>query len=395
MSIEIKVPQLPESITDATVATWHKKAGDPVTRDENILDLETDKVVLEVPAPSDGIMAEILQTEGNIVKEGDILALFNAGAKSTAAPGLANKTEPTEQKINTTLSPSVRHLAKELNVDTSQIQGSGKDGRILKSDIMDWLDQQEQKASPQAQDNIIPTQVEQGKRPQQRVAMTRLRAKIAQRLVEAQQTAAILTTFNEVNLQQIIDLRTKYKDQFAKTHDSKLGFMSFFVRATIEALKAFPAVNASIDGDDILYHGYYDIGIAVGSPRGLVVPVIRDAEQLNFADIEKQIRQYGEKAQAGSLTYEELQGGTFTISNGGIYGSMLSTPILNPPQSAILGMHNIIQRPVAENGEVVIRPMMYLALSYDHRIIDGKEAVQFLVKIKTLLEDPARILLNI
>jgi len=389
MTSKIKVPQLPESITDATILAWHKKAGDPVMRDESILDLETDKVVLEVPAPDDGVMGEIIQQQGAVVKEGDILAIFNEGVQSTAKPGATVQAEPSQ--INTTLSPSVRHLVKELNIDTTQIQGSGKDGRILKSDIMAWLDQQEQTVKPPTPQPVI----EEMERPQQRVAMTRLRAKIAERLVEAQQTAAILTTFNEVNLQNIIDLRTKYKDLFNKTHDSKLGFMSFFVRASIEALKQFPTINASIDGQDVLYHGYYDIGIAVGSPRGLVVPVLRDADQWSFAEIENNIREYGQKAQNGSLTYAELQGGTFTISNGGVYGSMLSTPILNPPQSAILGMHNIIQRPIAEDGEVVIRPMMYLALSYDHRIVDGKEAVQFLVTIKNLLEDPARILLNI
>ena len=398
MNIEIKTPQLPESISDATILTWHKKTGDPVIRDETILELETDKVVLEVPAPENGIMGEILQPQGNIVQADDLLAILDTSQQIPITnQRLDIEAEPSKQPEkheNTTLSPSVRQLVHKFNIDVSQIHGTGKDGRLLKSDVIAWLDQQER---TQATENNPPDHdhLPNQNRTEQRVPMTRLRAKIAERLVEAQQNSATLTTFNEVNLQSIIDLRKKYKEKFSQDHETKLGFMSFFVQASIEALKKYPAINASIDGQDILYHNYYDIGIAVGGKRGLVVPVLRDTAQMSFADIEKQIRQYGQKAQDGTITYEELQGGTFTISNGGVYGSMLSTPILNLPQSAILGMHNIIQRPIAENNQVVIRPMMYLALSYDHRIVDGKEAVQFLVTIKELLEDPVRILLNI
>ncbi len=408
MSINITVPALPESVADATVLTWHKKPGDPVTRDENLIDLETDKVVLEVPATADGVMGQISVSEGDTVQAGDLLCVIEEGsaapaAKAKAEPATAASAENAPAAASDeepVLTPAVRRLVKEMNVDVSKIKGTGKDGRILKSDVMAYLDSREASAAAENKDAVgIESEITlsgiEGDRPEQRVPMTRLRARIAERLLEAQKNAAILTTFNEVNLQAITDLRKRYQDKFEKEHEVRLGFMSFFVKAAVEALKQFPAVNASVDGNDIIYHGYYDIGIAVGSERGLVVPILRDADQLGFGEIEKTIREFGKKAQAGTLTYEELTGGTFTISNGGVFGSMLSTPILNPPQSAILGMHSIQQRPVVENGEIVIRPMMYLALSYDHRIIDGREAVQFLVAIKNALEDPARLLLQI
>ncbi|MET0102349.1 MAG: 2-oxoglutarate dehydrogenase complex dihydrolipoyllysine-residue succinyltransferase [Sedimenticola sp.] len=402
MSTNINVPALPESVADATILAWHKKPGDPVKRDENLVDLETDKVVLEVPSPSDGIMGQISAGEGDTVQAGDLLGVVEAGSGKAAAPQAASAAEAAAADEEPVLTPAVRRLVKEMNVDAREINGTGKDGRILKSDVMAYLDAKEaeppapvEPAPAQPAESDITRSGVEGERPEQRVPMTRLRARIAERLLEAQSNAAILTTFNEVNLQAVNNLRSKYKGKFEKDHEVKLGFMSFFVKAAVEALKQFPAVNASVDGQDIIYHGYYDIGIAVGGSRGLVVPILRDADQLSFADTEKAIRVFGQKAQDGSLSYEELTGGTFTISNGGVYGSMLSTPILNPPQSAILGMHNIQQRPVVENGEIVIRPMMYLALSYDHRIIDGKEAVQFLVTIKNVLEDPARLLLQI
>jgi 2-oxoglutarate dehydrogenase E2 component (dihydrolipoamide succinyltransferase) len=403
MSTDVRVPALPESVADATVLTWHKQPGDTVVRDENLVDLETDKVVLEVPAPTDGVLGAVSAVEGDTVQADELLAVIVA-ASATAAV-VSAKAEPAEETLQDSdsnadgepvLTPSVRKLVKELGVDASDIKGTGKHGRILKSDVMAYLDKQERKGSvPAATKEVAAVVAPVGARPEQRVPMTRLRARIAERLIEAQSTAAILTTFNEVNLQAIMDIRKQHQDAFVKAHDIKLGFMSFFVKATIEALKKFPAVNASIDGNDVIYHGYYDIGVAVGSPRGLVVPVLRDADQMSLAGIENKIKEFGQRAADGSLTYEELNGGTFTISNGGVFGSMLSTPILNPPQSGILGMHNIIQRPIAENGEVVIRPMMYLAHSYDHRIIDGREAVQFLVSIKEALEDPARMLLDI
>ena len=413
MSIEIRVPTLPESVTDATVLAWHKKEGDRVRRDENLLDLETDKVVLEVPAPADGVLTEIRAKEGQVVEADEVLALLEPGKAAPAkeqpraadetAAAKEETTPPDQEKRETTrepvLTPAVRRLIKELNLDPTKIKGTGKDGRILKSDVMAWLDAHPPEKHPDAESvaaTVRETAGDTGETPlEQRVPMSRLRARIAERLVEAQHTAAILTTFNEVNLQAVMDLRQRYRDRFEKQHGVRLGFMSFFVKASVEALKRFPILNASVDGTDIIYHGYYDIGIAVGSPRGLVVPILRDADQLSFAEIEKAIKRFAEKASEGTLSYEELQGGTFTISNGGVYGSLLSTPILNPPQSGILGMHKIQQRPVAENGEVVIRPMMYLALSYDHRIVDGKEAVQFLVTIKELLEDPGRLLLDL
>ncbi len=408
MTIEVRVPTLPESVSDATILTWHKQPGDAVRRDENLVDLETDKVVLEVPAPADGILAKQLAADGAVVKADDVLAEIEAaGAKVAATPKPADKPKPARTDEadaaaaaeDPVLTPAVRRLVRELGVDPREVQGSGKDGRILKSDVMAYLDSHggagQDADIAAAEPAPAAAAAVAGERTEQRVPMTRLRARVAERLKEAQNAAAILTTFNEVDLKNVMDLRARFKDQFEKTHSVKLGFMSFFIKATIEALKKFPVVNASVDGSDIVYHGYYDIGIAVGAPRGLVVPILRNADRLSFADIEEAIKTFGKKAQEGALTFDELSGGTFTISNGGVYGSMLSTPILNPPQSAILGMHNIVDRPVVVNGQIEIRPMMYLALSYDHRIIDGREAVQTLVTIKQCLEDPARLLLQI
>ncbi len=417
MSIEVLVPHLPESVSDATLITWHKQPGDSVTKNENLVDLETDKVVLEVPAPSSGVLSKILKENGSIVVGGEVLALLEAQtAEETAAAATPEPEQDEESDIP--LSPSVRRLIAENALDPSVIKGSGKDGRLTKTDVLDYL----HKKNLQEAQLIAPTapkaQAEPAKpvetapsptvpkvesesrgisnlRPEQRVPMTRLRAKVAERLLQAQQNAAMLTTFNEVNMQNVIDLRNQYKERFEKKHHVKLGFMSFFVKASIEALKRFPAINASIDDNDIIYHGYYDIGIAVSTERGLIVPVLRDADQLDFAGIEQSIVDFGAKTRAGTLTYDDLKGGTFTITNGGIFGSMLSTPILNPPQCAILGMHAIKERPVVENGQIVIRPIMYLALSYDHRLVDGREAVQFLVTIKECLEAPAHLLLNI
>jgi 2-oxoglutarate dehydrogenase E2 component (dihydrolipoamide succinyltransferase) len=413
MSIEVRVPALPESVADATVLSWHKKPGDPVRRDENLVDLETDKVVLEVPAPADGVLGEVFFRDGDTVQADALLGTIGDGSADKEAPSarvekpvaaMAAATEPIAvAEGEPVLTPAVRRLIKELNLDPRDIRGTGRDGRILKSDVMSYLDAREPSETDQELSALAPVQegpagalpTPAGARPEQRVPMTRLRARIAERLVQAQHTAAILTTFNEVNLQAVQDLRKRHQDRFEKEHDIRIGFMSFFVKAVVEALKRFPVVNASVDGNDIVYHGYYDIGIAVGSPRGLVVPILRDADQLSFAEIEKAIKAFGKKAQDGTLSYDELTGGTFTISNGGVYGSMLSTPILNPPQSGILGMHNIVDRPVVDSGQIVIRPMMYVALSYDHRIVDGREAVSFLVAVKQLLEDPARLLLQI
>ena len=403
---EVRVPALPESVTDATVLTWHKEPGDAVARDENLLDLETDKVVLEVPAPVDGVLSEVKAEAGAVVTSDDILAIIEAGSSKAATPAKETSTSetadsappaspPTADAAEPVLTPAVRRLIKELSIDPSNIHGTGKDGRILKSDVMRYLDEQKKESEAADIEASVPSDVTAAARSDKRVPMSRLRARVAERLVEAQHTAAILTTFNEVDLYEVMQLRKRYRDDFEKQHGIRLGFMSFFVKASIEALKKFPVVNASVDGDDIVYHNYYDIGIAVGSPRGLVVPILRNADQLSFAEVEKTIKQFGQKAQDGSLSYDDLTGGTFTISNGGVYGSMLSTPILNPPQSAILGMHNIVERPAVVNGEIVIRPMMYLALSYDHRIIDGKEAVQTLVTMKQNLEDPSRLLLNL
>ncbi|NYT47208.1 MAG: 2-oxoglutarate dehydrogenase complex dihydrolipoyllysine-residue succinyltransferase [Candidatus Methanofishera endochildressiae] len=412
MSIEIYVPTLPESVVDATLITWHKQVGDVVQKDDNLVDLETDKVVLEVPAPESGVLTEILVEDGSTVTSGDLLAKINT---ETAA---VTKEPAKKESVATDipLSPAVRRIIFEHSLDPSQITGTGKGGRITKSDVQDYLAQNsaaslspttaEAKTKPvpiaepapkkeSTTSNGSSVMSSNGVRSEQRVPMTRLRAKVAERLLQAQQNAAMLTTFNEVNMQSVIDLRKQYQERFTAKHGVKLGFMSFFIKASIEALKRFPAINASIDGEDIIYHGYYDVGIAVASPRGLIVPVLRDADQLDFAGIEKNIVDFGEKSRAGTLSYEELNGGTFTITNGGIFGSMLSTPILNPPQCAILGMHAITERPVVENGEIVIRPVMYLALSYDHRLVDGRDAVQFLVAIKEGLESPAHLLLNI
>lgn len=403
MSVEVKVPMLPESVADATVLTWHKKIGEQVTEDETLVDLETDKVVLEVPAPTSGVLQAIEKEEGSNVVADELIALIEAGAVATKTSeqsktaekvnGEATTADVSVAAIDTDLTPAVRRLVAEHQLEVAKITGTGKDGRITKKDVMSFVESNSKVAPAPAQTNVAV--VSTGSREEKRVPMSRLRARIAERLLEAQQTTAMLTTFNEVNLQAIMDIRKQYKEKFEKTHGARLGFMSFFTKAAIEALKRFPSVNASIDGTDIVYHNYYDIGIAVSTDRGLVVPILRDAEHMSLADIEKGIVDAATKAQQGKLTIEEMSGGTFTISNGGVFGSMLSTPILNPPQSAILGMHRIDQRPVVENGEIVIRPMMYLALSYDHRIIDGKESVSFLVAIKELLEDPSRLLLEI
>ena len=395
MTIEIKVPVLPESVADATISAWHKKPGEFVKRDENLVDLETDKVVLEVPAPSDGILQEVLKPVGATVLPQEVIGILNPQAQATTTEKKAPASDKSEAVATTTaatgdaLSPSVRRMVAEQNVDVTKLQGSGKGGRITKADVVGLLGQ-ETKPQPSTVDLGVT-----GERPEKRVPMTRLRARVAERLLSAQHNSAILTTFNEVNLKAVMDLRQQYKDSFEKAHGVRLGFMSFFTKAAVEALKRFPAVNASIDGSDIVYHGYFDIGMAVSTDRGLVVPILRDADKMSFAEIETKIVEYGKKARDGQLTIEEMTGGTFTITNGGVFGSLLSTPILNPPQSAILGMHKIEERPVVENGQVVIRPMMYLALSYDHRMIDGKESVQFLVTIKQILEDPARLLLDV
>lgn len=395
MLIEVKVPTLPESVADATIATWHKKPGDKVTRDENMLDLETDKVVLEVPAPADGILQEILFNTGDTVLSGQLLARIATGAVSEATP--AAPIAPTESAEHEP-SPAVRRLLAENDLQPGLIKGSGKDGRLTKEDVLAFIEAHRGKATVSMTAHAAPTPVISqpiGLREERRVPMSRLRAKVAERLLEAQHNAAMLTTFNEVNLRAVMDLRAQYKDSFEKKHGVKLGFMSFFTKAVVESLKRFPAVNASVDGQDIVYHGFYDIGVAVSTERGLVVPVIRDADQLSMAEIEKTIGDAAARARSGKLSMEEMQGGTFTITNGGVFGSLLATPIINPPQTGILGMHKIQDRPVAENGQVVIRPMMYLALSYDHRLIDGKDSVQFLVSVKELLEDPSRLLLGV
>lgn len=402
MTIEIKVPTLPESVTDATVAKWYKKEGDSISRDENLVDLETDKVMLEVPAPASGIIEKIIIAEGSTVKADTILAIIKEGAAAqpkqrekeeivaeTEKEAVSAKTEDSEE-----LSPSVRRLIAEKGLEVNQIKGSGKGGRITKEDVIEFSEKQT--ASPKKSEaKSTVTVAPAGAREEQRVPMSRLRARIAERLVQVQHEAAILTTFNEINMKPVMDLRNRYKDQFEKAHNIRLGFMSFFTKAAVEALKRFPAVNASIDGGDLIYHNYYDIGIAVSSPRGLVVPIVRDADQKSLAEIETVIKDYATKARDGKLTIEEMTGGTFSVTNGGVFGSMLSTPIINPPQTAILGMHNIVDRAIVENGEIVARPVMYVALSYDHRVIDGRESVSFLKTIKDLMEDPARILLGI
>jgi 2-oxoglutarate dehydrogenase E2 component (dihydrolipoamide succinyltransferase) len=406
MSIEIKVPALPESVADATLVAWHRKPGDAVSRDENIADLETDKVVLEVPAPASGTLLELKVQEGATVNAGDLLATLEQGdvvdatlAETVADAPVAEVVEAKKVQQGESahkLSPSVRRLLDEHDLDATIIAGSGKDGRITKSDVMAYLKSHSDEDVSPGDSSAVPAVPESvSPRAEQRVPMTRLRAVIANRMVEAQQAAAMLTTFNEVDLGEVMSLRGRYKEPFLQEHGVKLGFMSFFAKAAVEALKKFPVVNASVEGSDIVYHNYYDIGIAVSSERGLMVPVVRDVDRLSFAAVESAIANLGSKARDGTISMDDLRGGTFTITNGGIFGSMLSTPILNPPQSAILGMHNILQRPVAVDGEVVIRPMMYLALTYDHRIIDGKEAVQFLVSIKESLEDPGRMLLQV
>ncbi len=397
MTIEVRVPNLPESVADATLVKWHKKAGEAVSRDENLADLETDNVVLEVPATAGGVLKEILVAEGTVVVAGQVLALLEEGAvavaSATAAPAAAASASAAK------VAPSAKRLAEDTGVDPTNVAGSGKDGRVTKQDVAKAAEKPAPAAAPPAAAAApaapaAPVAPRAG-RTEQRVPMTRLRTRIAQRLVEAQSTQALLTTFNEVDLKALNELRTKYKDKFEKAHGVRLGFMSFFVKAAVEALKKYPVVNAYVDGGDILYHDYYDIGVAVSTERGLIVPVLRDADQLNFADVEKAVGNFATRARAGSLTLEELTGGTFSITNGGVFGSLLSTPIVNAPQSAILGMHKIQDRPVVVDGQIVIRPMMYLALTYDHRIIDGKEAVQFLVTMKDCLEDPARLLLGV
>ncbi|WP_111656835.1 2-oxoglutarate dehydrogenase complex dihydrolipoyllysine-residue succinyltransferase [Isoalcanivorax indicus] len=425
MSIEIKAPQFPESVADGTVATWHKQEGDQVKRDELLVDIETDKVVLEVVATADGVLGKILKAEGDTVESQELLGSLDtdaAGGKSAssdskdaasedkkpaeaAASGDSKRDSTSDSKAaagddDAAAGPAARKLMSEHGIDAGSVEGTGKGGRITREDVEKALkSREERRASDPAAKAPQPGHAEvpavPGEREERRVPMTRLRKRIAERLVSAQQDAAMLTTFNEVNMKPIMDMRKHYQTDFEKTHGVRLGFMGFFVRACVEALKRFPAVNASIDGDDIVYHGYYDIGVAVSSDRGLVVPVMRDADQKGLAEVESQIIEYGKKARDGKLSIEEMTGGTFTISNGGVFGSLLSTPILNPPQTAILGMHKIQERPMAVDGKVEILPMMYLALSYDHRLIDGKEAVQFLVAVKNFIEDPARLLLDI
>lgn len=410
MSIEIKVPPLPESVSDATLVSWHKKAGDAVSRGENLVDLETDKIVLEVPAPSSGTLQEIKIADGATVTSGQVLAILLEGEGAAAQPVANAEADPVPEaqpevpepaaaksaESAHKLSPAVRRLLDEHDLDATIVVGTGKDGRITKADVMNYMKSHEDEnvtpgdpAPPVAIGTIVST------RNEQRVPMTRLRSRIADRMVEAQHNAAMLTTFNEVDMTKVISLRKRYKDSFEKEHEVRLGFMSFFAKATVEALKKFPVVNASVEGSDIIYHDYYDIGIAVSSERGLMVPILRDVDRQSFADIEGNIAALGKKARDGTMTMEELTGGTFTITNGGIFGSLLSTPILNPPQSGILGMHAIQERPMAVDGEVVVRPMMYVALTYDHRIVDGREAVQFLVSLKQSLDDPGRLLLQV
>ncbi|MDH5263608.1 MAG: 2-oxoglutarate dehydrogenase complex dihydrolipoyllysine-residue succinyltransferase [Betaproteobacteria bacterium] len=412
MQVEVKVPQLSESVSEATLVTWHKKVGEAVKRDENLIDIETDKVVLELPAPADGVLAKIVKADGTTVTSGEVIAMIDtAGAVAAVAPAIdpalaakqaaaaaaasAGGAPPAAGAANAP-SPSARKLAAEKGVDTASLAGTGRDGRVTKADVQAaGAPAPAAPAAPAAKAAAAPVPVPAGSRPEQRVAMSRLRARVAERLVQSQSTAAILTTFNEVNMAPVMELRNRYKDRFEKEHGVKLGFMSFFVKAAVAALRKYPVVNASIDGNDIVYHGYFDIGIAVGSERGLLVPILRNADQMSIADIEKAIADFGKRAKDGKITIEELTGGTFSISNGGVFGSMLSTPIINPPQSAILGVHATKERAVVENGQVVVRPMNYLALSYDHRIIDGREAVLSLVAMKDALEDPARLLLDV
>ncbi len=402
-SVDIKAPEFPESVADGEVATWHVQIGEAVRRDQVIVDIETDKVVLEVVAPADGKLIAIIKEEGETVLADELLATFEAGdgagASTVPAAVLSDMDETSEETDDVVASPAARKIAQEHGLALDQVAGTGKDGRITKEDVVKAVADAQKPSSRTINTpagSIEEALVGPGERVERRVPMTRIRASIARRLVDAQQTAAMLTTFNEVDMKPIMDLRSRYKDEFEKAHNgTRLGFMSFFVRSSIEALKRFPVVNASIDGNDIVYHGYQDVGVAVSSPRGLVVPVLRDADSLTLAEIEVQIREFGKRAQENKLSIDDMTGGTFTISNGGVFGSLLSTPILNPPQTAILGMHKIADRPMAVDGEVEIRPMMYLALSYDHRLIDGQEAVRFLVTIKDFLEEPARILLDL
>jgi 2-oxoglutarate dehydrogenase E2 component (dihydrolipoamide succinyltransferase) len=413
MSIEIRVPALPESIADATLVAWHKQPGEAFKRDENLADLETDKVVLEVPAPADGVMGDQKFAVGTTVTEGQVLAIITAGPApasptapaspaaapaaapaKAAAPPAAAKSAPAADAAK--LSPSVRRLVEENRIDPAAVPATGRDGRLTKSDVTGFLDKKPAAPAPAPAAKPAPVPAAaRGARAEQRVAMSRLRQRVAQRLVEAQSTQALLTSFNEVDLGVVQELRARYKDKFEKQQGVKLGFMSFFVKATIEALKKFPVLNAAVDGSDIIYHEFYDIGVAVSTDRGLMVPIVRDADQKSFADIEKEITAYATRARAGQIAIEDITGGTFTITNGGVFGSLLSTPIVNAPQSAILGMHKIQERPMVVNGKIEIRPMMYLAVTYDHRIIDGRDAVQFLVSIKDSLEDPGRMLLGI
>jgi len=419
MSTEIRVPQLPESVADATLVAWHKQPGDPIRRDENLADLETDKVVLEVPAPANGIVREIRVQSGAVVTSGQVLAVIEEGAAAAAAakpaaaaspaaaPKGAARSAPAEEGKDGRLSPSVRRLVEENQLNPAAIPASGRDGRLTKSDVVDYLGKKPAAGAPPAVvpaapappappvQTRAPKPAAPGARSEQRVAMTRLRARIAQRLLEAQASQALLTTFNEVDLTATQELRARYKERFEKVHGVKLGFMSFFVKAAIEALKKYPVLNASVDGNDIVYHEYYDIGVAVSTDRGLIVPIVRDADTKSFAALENEIADYARAAREGTLAIEDLTGGTFTITNGGVFGSLMSTPIVNAPQSAILGMHKIQDRPMVVNGQVAVRPMMYLAVTYDHRIIDGREAVQFLVSIKEALEDPGRMLLGL
>lgn len=405
MSIEIKVPQLPESVTDATLVSWHKKPGEAVSRDENLVDLETDKVVLEVPAPSAGVIKELKVENGATVTSGQVLAILEAGEGVAAAPAAkseakveAASAEKAAAAAGGKLAPAAKRMVEEHKLDATQIAGSGRDGRVSKGDVIQHMAGKPAPAeakAPAAKAPAVKLPAAVGSRNEQRVPMTRLRARIAERLIQAQSTAAMLTTFNEVDLTAVNEIRARYKDKFEKAHGVKLGFSSFFIKAAIEALRKFPAVNASIDGNDVVYHEYYDFGVAVSTERGLMVPVIRNAEALSFAELEQAVGDYAKKARDGSISLEELTGGTFTITNGGVFGSLMSTPILNPPQVAILGMHKIQERPMVVDGEIKIRPMMYLALTYDHRIVDGRESVQFLVAIKEALEDPARLLLQL
>ena len=402
MQIEVKVPQLSESVAEATLVAWHKKAGQAVKRDENLIDIETDKVVMELPAPADGVIVKILKEDGGLVVSGEIIALIDTAATASAPAVASSVAAPAAATAQASaMSPAAAKIAAENNV--ADVAGTGRGGRVTKEDVVNKIAGSAAVAAAVVANPVVPITVATvaavalpvGERAEQRVPMSRLRARIAERLLQSQATAAILTTFTEVNMAPVINLRNLYKDKFEKTHGVKLGFMSFFVKAAVHALKKYPVVNSSVDGNDIVYHGYYDIGIAVGTERGLVVPILRDADQMSIADIEKKIAEFGQKAKDGKLTMEDLTGGTFSISNGGVFGSMLSTPIINPPQSAILGVHATKERAVVENGQIVIRPMNYLAMSYDHRIIDGREAVLSLVAMKEALEDPARLLLDI